>query len=392
MPLHSAFRVKKSCTLQTFGGVKTTGLTLIELLVSMAIGAIILSGSVVVYVDQLQTSRQLTSFSTLQESGRVALDIIEHDIRMSGFTGCFSTNEELNNTLVTTYPASFQPEQGIQGWEAKDTEPGKAIDNILTSTALVRTTNGDWTTSGGNSLDELSVVPNSDIIRVWGAGESDILVNNLVVGTPNTFTVSVDDDIDDDAILMLSDCESVDIVQACAVSTSGTTKTVTLNTSCSPGNNAAIAIETKALQNPTVTALRGTAYLVSKQNNLAINPPSLFRAELDPDGGGIGEMQEVVQGVESLQILYGENLDDDNFKSADAYVTANNVSDWRNVVSVRVTLLLQSVDDNLASGVLPYVFNGVNYDGQEGNPSASDNRLRRVFSRTITLRNRTLGS
>jgi len=80
-----------------------------------------------------------------------------------------------------------------------------------------------------------------------------------------------------------------------------------------------------------------------------------------------------------MQILYGEdtNLDD----AADQYVTADNVADWGNVLSVRVSLLLRTLEDNLVvDGPQTYSFNG--------DPPATDSRLRAVFSRTISLRNR----
>jgi len=371
---------------------KVRGVTLVELLVSMAIGGVILSGCVVVYLDQLQSSRRLTAYAHLQDSGRVALEILEQDLRMSAFTGCFSSNEEMNNTLANTFPASFQPEVGIQGWEAADTGPGETIVNVLSTTAVVESDNGSWETTGGNILDQITVIPNSDILRIWGVGETDMVVNSIIAGTPNILTVDVTNEVDDDAILMLSDCQSVDIVQACDVTVTGTQTRISLGDSCSPGNNNSISLKSNPAQTPTLTTLRGTVYVVSKQNGLATNPPSLFRAELNSTGAVVGNLEEVVEGVESMQILYGENLDDDNFRSADTYVTADNVQVWENVVSVRISLLMQSVNDNLSQGVLPYVFNGVTYNGLEENPSASDNRLRRVFSRTISLRNRTLGS
>jgi len=377
------------------------GLTLVELLISMGISAIILAGSVVVYLDQLQSSRRLSAFAQLQESGRVALDIIEQDLRMSDYVGCISSNianiddeDELkiNNTLLGTYPSTFQPEVGIQGWEASSTAYGETITNVMTSTALVLSDNGDWTSSGGNNLDKLNVVPNSDIIRVWGGSDAEAVVKVLTVSSPNTITIASDSGIEDNDILLLSDCDSLDIVQACDLSTSSGDDTLTLGTSCSPGNDAAKPLVTSTAQLSSVTALKGTTYVVSKHGGLALNPPSLFRAQLNTTGAVIGSLEEVVQGVESMQILYGENTDKDNLKSADVYVTANNVTDWINVVSVRISLLLQSVDDNLADGALPYVFNGVTYDGQGANPSPADERLRRVFSRTVSLRNRTLGT
>ncbi|WP_339065432.1 PilW family protein [Teredinibacter turnerae] len=364
------------------------GLTLIEMLVAMAVGGIILAGGVVVYSDQVQSSKRLSAYSTLQESGRVALDIIERDIRMAGFKGCFSTAEEIENNIAGGGPATFQPQFGVQGWEAPNTANGETIANVGTNTAVVATNSGGWLTTAGNVIDTLNAIPTSDILRVWSAGDQEMVVENIAYGAAPIADVSDSYQVDAGDFYILSDCQQAIILQACAVGTSGANSRLTFSDSCSPGNDTPIP---ELGDNPSLTRLVGATYIVGKLSNNSRNPPSLFRAEM-ASNGVIGNPQELVQGVESMQLLYGENRDDDNFRSADVYVTANNVQDWNNVISVRVSLLLQSIDNNLSEGPVPYTFNGVTYDGAGNNPAVADNRLRRVFTRTITLRNRTLGS
>jgi type IV pilus assembly protein PilW len=100
-----------------------------------------------------------------------------------------------------------------------------------------------------------------------------------------------------------------------------------------------------------------------------------------------------VEGIESLQILYGINADNDNKKTVDAYVAADDVGDWSLVISVRISVLVQSIEDGMMPAPQTYVFNGVTYNGGAGNGALpEDNRLRRVFTSTITLRNRAVGS
>jgi type IV pilus assembly protein PilW len=65
--------------------------------------------------------------------------------------------------------------------------------------------------------------------------------------------------------------------------------------------------------------------------------------------------------------------------TADAVTTAN----WPNVVSVRISLLVQSPEDNLVDAPQTYTFNSVT-------TTPADRRLRHVFTSTIGLRNRTL--
>jgi type IV pilus assembly protein PilW len=93
-----------------------------------------------------------------------------------------------------------------------------------------------------------------------------------------------------------------------------------------------------------------------------------------------------------MQILYGENTNDDNNSAADRFVPADQVSNWDNVVSIRIALLVQSLEDNLVNAPQSYTFNGVLYNGTTGNgANPPDKRLRRVFTTTINLRNVTLG-
>ena len=77
---------------------------------------------------------------------------------------------------------------------------------------------------------------------------------------------------------------------------------------------------------------------------------------------------ELVEGIENMQILYGEDTNGDN--TPDHYVAVGGVGDMERVVSVRVALTARTLDANL-------------------DPAANDDgRLRHTFQSTITLRNR----
>lgn len=95
------------------------------------------------------------------------------------------------------------------------------------------------------------------------------------------------------------------------------------------------------------------------------------------------DTQTIVDGVEDIYVLYGENTDGDLLGVADRYVSGPSVDDWKKVVSVRISLLLRTAENNLAESPQPYTFMGVTTT-----PSSDDRRLRRVFTTTITLRNR----
>ena len=90
--------------------------------------------------------------------------------------------------------------------------------------------------------------------------------------------------------------------------------------------------------------------------------------------------QELVEGIEDMQIEYGLDLDADG--DADTYLSGAGL-DMSQVVAVRVSLLVRSLADNLTSAPQTYVYNGVAV-------TATDNRLRKVFTATITLRNQVI--
>jgi len=68
--------------------VRERGLTLVELMVAMALGLVILIGVVYVFAGSRASYRHQESYSAVQESGRIALELMGRDLRMAGHTGC----------------------------------------------------------------------------------------------------------------------------------------------------------------------------------------------------------------------------------------------------------------------------------------------------------------
>jgi type IV pilus assembly protein PilW len=104
------------------------------------------------------------------------------------------------------------------------------------------------------------------------------------------------------------------------------------------------------------------------------NQPSLYHKV------GSNDAEELMEGIEQMQILYGEDtlpLDG----APNYYVKANEVVTWANVVSIRISLLAVTLDDNLTSESLNYPYNGATI-------TPTDRKIRRVFNTTIAVRNR----
>lgn len=91
---------------------------------------------------------------------------------------------------------------------------------------------------------------------------------------------------------------------------------------------------------------------------------------------------ELVEGVENLQILYGADTNTPTDGTPNYYVPAGTAGlNMAQVVSIRVSLLVPTVDDNVAAEPLAYTYNGAT-------PPPTDRRIRRVFTSTLAVRNR----
>ncbi len=115
-----------------------------------------------------------------------------------------------------------------------------------------------------------------------------------------------------------------------------------------------------------------------------------FKADVNADGmpvltcGGSlnAAEEEIAEGVENLQISYGEDADGDGI--ADRFVNSDEVSNWGGIVSVNVAVLVRSLNPVAvhASARKYQLLDDVVI-------STNDKYLRAVFTSTIRLRNAT---
>lgn len=78
-----------------------TGMTLIEIMIALLIGAFLLGGVLQVFLGSKQTYRMQENLSRLQENGRFAMEFLSKDIRMVGYWDCMApstTNNDISGT------------------------------------------------------------------------------------------------------------------------------------------------------------------------------------------------------------------------------------------------------------------------------------------------------
>lgn len=96
---------------------------------------------------------------------------------------------------------------------------------------------------------------------------------------------------------------------------------------------------------------------------------------------------ELVTGVESMQILYGEDTDNPRDMTANRYVIASSVGDWLHVVSVRISILVRSPNDvRQTPDTTNYNLLGTTFTPPTS-PVDTTRRLRQLFTTVVNVRN-----
>lgn len=315
------------------------GLSLIELMISMVIGLIIIGAVLQAFLSSNQTYRIQEAQSRIQEDGRAAIRFLTRDIRMADFWGCIPDSSMITSQL-NTLSAEYDPAQH------------------------------DFTTTGSIAGSDNTGLNGSDTLTIRGAVGNGIGIEEPTM--PNTAAalhVQDESGLVENQIVLVSDCIAGDIFQITNDPTtgSGTDDQAVHNggtVSAGPGNtsnNLSQTYDTDA----QIFGLQTTSYALGTDTD---GEPVLLRNGL-----------ELIQNVENMQILYGEDLDAD--LSADSYLPAGAVTDMEQVVSIRISLLIRSTDQSLTSTAQNYNYNGATI-------ASADNRVRHVFNSTITVRNR----
>lgn len=361
------------------------GLTLVELLVAMLIGVFLIGGISQIFIATKQSNGVLVAETELQENARFAFSVITGIVQQAGNFGCRAPSDTNTKSLLNFTDNTFRPWVAIEGWEARNTAFGDTYTPAVSAKTLV-TPDTHWTGTNDATLSTgISSVKKSDILKIWHTADKSATLTSV---TADTLTFS-EMDLEKGDVVVLNDCKTVTFAQVCACETSDAAACSGIDeradisqTSCNtPGNKAfdpaGINIATADLQ-----LLKQSMLFIGKRNQNNSNLTSLFIHKLGKDGK-IGERDEILEGVESMQIQYGEDTNNNN--SPNYYVTADQVSDWRNIISIRISLLMRSFKGNLVEK------QNINFNGAKVSIPTGDSHLRRVYSSTIALRNRNIG-
>jgi type IV pilus assembly protein PilW len=371
------------------------GFSLIEMMVAITVGLVLISVMSVVYLNSKSSTRRQDQLSNIQQSVRTAFEYLAFDSRMVGHLGCFTRLDNLTPVGALNLANNFAV--GIEGYEYAGTAVGGTFA-MTSSTPTDTTTATAWSNSPGATTATIPLTAVSGGAAVGITPGSDVLiVRSTAVGRPVRLTAAVAggsataipienrstgscpngaanvSGFCDGSFGVISTCNAA---QAFQVTTAG-----------------ASLVLPSAIQGSTIYAVNATevfpmqtvVYYIKRSSSGTTT--SLYRRVLDgAQTDPALQDQELIEGVENMQIRYGVDTDTelDGIINGD-YVPASSVAEWNRVVAVRISLLVRAstpIDNNLASTSAPV--NGVTVTF----PTTGPRFDRRVFTTTVALRNR----
>lgn len=341
---------------------QSRGLGLVELLVALALGLIISAAVMQVFLTSRSTYRMQEAMSRVQENGRFAVGYMANEIRMVGYTGCGNLGSITVNDIIdpTKVPAGFDFD-----FDA---------DNVIEGHDDVPSSN-TW-----------SAVTGSDVIELRRAANAGVqLAGNTSPSNANIQITNNGPGFEDGDAVFVTDCTSADLFRATTVSGNGNSGGGSNVTITHANFNTQNKLSKSYGTDAEVLAFEYSAFYVrdsGRKTPSGTAIPALYVETMRAGSNAETVVQELVEGVEDMQLEYGVDTSGD--RTADEYRAANTVADWQRVVSVRLNLLMRSIEENVA----PASGDASQAIAFNGGAVASDGFLRQVFSSVVTLRNR----
>jgi len=330
------------------------GFTLIELLLAMAMGSLLLLTLTQVVQASKAAYRVQEALVHLQSSGRLVMDLLARDIRMSGFSGCASSHPNSIDSELQTAGATLMSNFAGFRLEGMDDYNG-SVARYAQSRPFANRTARSRPVPGTDVL--ILRLPVGEPLRL--AAASNHQAGQLWAWPAAGAPVEAGD------LLLLSDCNHARVFRATG---SGFRNNGGLAVIDYPGDWA--AKEPIFHKGAEIYRLETRMYYVRR--GVRGDGNSLYLQQ----GGENSLPQELVEGVEDLQILYGIGARRGNGLAVQRYLSASAVESgqlWDQVVSVRLRLRLASLQGQLSA---------VN--------RSADGHLQRDFVSLVTLRNRSL--
>lgn len=339
------------------------GFSLVELMVAMVLGLVVVGGAASVLLSSQQSYRSGAALSDVQESSRIAFELLARDLRQAGLAGCGAPGRVANvlNKPSDNWYTDFR--QMLRGYES---ELGGAA-------GLPQPTN---------------FIANTDSIEIKGVESASLSVSQHDVVTGRVTTnQSMAGVIEAGDIVVVCNPEQAAISQVTKIV--NTTETEHAAGGGSPGNcnldwtyysteadGANCANDCSAAGNTnaficrpfhiTSEGLPGNALISRVKSSfwyVGENPRggrSLYRQALVNSAGAAAvQAQEMVRNINDLQVEYQHDANPDPLVVDWVYESADQVLDWDTVRAVSVSMVLEAQDETAGTdgGVISRQFN-----------------------------------
>jgi type IV pilus assembly protein PilW len=336
---------------------RSRGFSLIELMIAMLLGLIVIGGVTSVFLAGRQSYRSNEALSDVQDSSRVAYEMVARDIRDAGVTACNNNGRVANvlNDSGTDWYADW--DNALHGYDASADASGTVVTQADPAVAT-------GTTQGAR-------IAGTDSVQVLSAGGLGLTVAETPSDSAANFKINeTTNDLVSGDLVMICDPDHATMVQVTKLNGSNVTLVHNKGSSTTPGNC------TKGLGYPTVCSANGTSYTFKKNAQISkltaadwyigSNPDggrSLYRKSLSTAGENVGTTtQEMIRNVWDMQITYLQ-------PGATSFVAGNLITNWETVSAVRIALTVRSTNQRAGTDAKP---------------------LERTFMSTTTVRNRVL--
>jgi type IV pilus assembly protein PilW len=360
---------------------KQLGLSLVELMIALTLGLLLLGLVIQVFVSQRQTFSAGEALARVQENNRFVADLTREPARslsLQGFCGGNARYLSHINLAAAAAPVLADPERVVAGWEYEGT--GQEAEFTLSPDPTPG--DGNWlTTADIGDLPEAvadRILPFSDALLIR---ELRLIPGRWPVGTDlNTATVTTNEDhgIPQCATVLLTNCARTDVFQ----NTSSSLDVLERGgAGCSPNNLAASQWQFFYADDTQIYQVIPRIYFVGRN---PAGEPSFYRASYL--GSGDPEIEELVEGVENLQVLYGYSAPAPagDGQRVNRWFTADEVPNWELIISVRLDAIVRS-ETQLGGAATALQF-------EVGDGAIvtlpNDRLMRQPLSGTIALRNR----
>ena len=330
--------------------MKQKGFTFLEVMIALFIGGLILGGVMFTYISMKVTTKDTMTIGELQESGRLAINIMQRDIEQIGFWGTYYANSmsAKNITTATVKTPAADCFEGANNGSFPDLTSSSNFRTIYAKTTKIK--------DNLNCIND-GIIPAKD-------KETDILQLKFLQGRRLTVNAT-NNETQIDKNYFIAEQEKAEFYN-------GIVDAATLNI------------------NATVWPYSHHVYYISEQtykvNNKDITVPALMRKRLVGD-----EMisETIMEGVENMRFVFG--LDTNADSRVDTYKSINNMqfSDWESresILTVQVFLLVRALQEDADLNIKNQTYI-LGEDDKQRELTFNDNYRRTVFTTTIRLNN-----